>query len=110
MIALCTVDIRAISSVAQGGTDSNASEMEAAMDRLTSSDEQRERGAPHLLGKIGDPGWSGANNRMFLEAVLWMARVGAPWCDNPHDVRELEFGLQAVRRWPMKGVFERLFQ
>jgi putative transposase len=32
---------------------------------------------PHLLGKVGDAGQSAADNQLFLEAVLWIARVGA---------------------------------
>lgn len=32
---------------------------------------------PHCLGKPSDPGRSGANNRRFVEAVLWIARTGS---------------------------------
>ena len=51
------------------------------MDRYVLSDEQWERVAPLLPGKVGDPGRSGDDNRRFLEAVLWIARTGAPWRD-----------------------------
>src|SRR5262245_3529175 len=40
---------------------------------------------PHCLGKVGDPGRSGADNRLFVEAVLWIARTGSPWRDLPTD-------------------------
>jgi hypothetical protein len=30
------------------------------------------------VGKPEDPGGTGANNRMFVEAVLWIARTGSP--------------------------------
>src|SRR5246127_2412749 len=47
--------------------------------RLT--DEQWER-IEHLVpGKPGDPGRSGKDNRLFVDAVIWMARTGAPWRD-----------------------------
>lgn len=29
--------------------------------------------------KVGDRGRSGKDNRLFLEAVLWIVRTGSPW-------------------------------
>lgn len=84
--------------------------MEAALDRLILSDEQWERVAPHLPGKVGDPGRSAADNRVFLEAVLWIARVGAPWRDLPATLGKWNSVFQRFRRWAVKGVFERLFK
>jgi transposase len=84
--------------------------MEEAMDRLILSDEQWERVAPHLPGKVGDPGRSGADNRLFVEGVLWLVRVGAPWRDLPATFGNWNSVFQRFRRWALKGVFERLFQ
>ncbi len=47
--------------------------------RLIVKDHQWERMAPHLPGKKSDPGRTGGDNRLFVEAVLWVARVGSPW-------------------------------
>lgn len=80
------------------------------MDRLILTDEQWERVAAHLPGKVGDPGRSGADNRLFLEGVLWIARVGAPWRDLPGMFGNWNSVFQRFRRWALKGVFERLFQ
>jgi putative transposase len=51
------------------------------------SDAQWERIAPELSGKVGDPGCSGRDNRLFIEAVLWIARTGSPWRDLPEAFR-----------------------
>jgi putative transposase len=41
--------------------------------RLMLSDAQWERIAPKLSGKPGDRGCRGRDNRLFIEAVLWIA-------------------------------------
>jgi putative transposase len=51
--------------------------------RLVLSDDQWKRIEKLCKGKPEDPGGTGANNRMFVEAVLWIARTGAGWRDLP---------------------------
>ncbi len=53
------------------------------MRRYEITDHQWERIAPLLPGKIGHVGRSAADNRLFINAVLWIARSGAPWRDLP---------------------------
>lgn len=80
------------------------------MIRLTLSDSQWERIAPLLPGKEGDPGRSGADNRLFLEAVLWVVRTGSPWRDLPPEFGTWSSVWKRFRRWALKGVFEALFE
>src|SRR4029453_2701798 len=53
------------------------------MDRFVLADAQWAKIEPHCLGKPSDPGRSGKDNRLFVEAVLWIARTGSPWRDLP---------------------------
>jgi transposase len=79
------------------------------LDRDILSDAQWERIEPLLPGKPGDPGRSAADNRVFLEAVLWMARTGAPWRDLHQRFGRWNSVFRRFRRWAQKGVFESLF-
>jgi len=73
-------------------------------------DDQWERIAPLLPGKVGDPGRSGANHRGFVEAVLWIAGVGAPWRDLPESFGNWNSVFQRFRRWAKGGVFDQVFE
>lgn len=74
------------------------------------SDSQWERIAPLLPGKVGDPGRSGSDNRLFLEAVLWLVRTGSPWRDLPETFGAWNSIFRRFRRWAKKGVFETVFK
>ena len=54
-----------------------------ALNRLILSDEQWERMAPDLPGKVGHPGRSAADKRMFLHRVLRIVQAGAASASNP---------------------------
>jgi transposase len=56
-----------------------------------------------------DPGATARDNRLFLEAVLWRVRTGAPWRDLPSDFGRWNSVFQRFRRWVKGGVFERIF-
>ena len=80
------------------------------MIRTTLSDDQWERIAPELPGKEGDPGATARDNRMFIEAVLWIARTGSPWRDLPDVFGKWYSVYTRFWRWAQNGVWERLFQ
>ena len=49
------------------------------MARALLSDTQWARIEAMLPGKASDSGVTAADNRQFIEAVLWIARTGSPW-------------------------------
>ena len=55
------------------------------MVRLILTDAQWAAMVPRCLGKMTDPGRTGLDGRMFVEAVLWIARANSPWRDLPPD-------------------------
>ncbi len=74
------------------------------------TDEQWQRVKPLLPGKEGDRGRTAADNRLFLEAVFWMARTGAPWRNLDTRFGKWNSVYQRCRRWGRKGVFEEVFE
>jgi putative transposase len=80
------------------------------MDRQDVSDTVWERMAPHLPGKTSDPGRSGQDNRLFVEAVLWLARSGAHWRVLPKEFGRWHTVYQRFNRWCRSGVWENLFK
>lgn len=42
--------------------------------------------APHCLGRECDLGRTGPDPRLFVEAVLRIARTGSPWRDLPSGI------------------------
>ncbi len=61
--------------------------------------------APLLPGKEGDPGCTGRDNRMFLEAVFWIARTGSPWRNLPGEFGKWYTTYTRFNRWSKKGVW-----
>jgi len=72
--------------------------------------DQWNRVAPLLPGKETDPGRTADDNRLFVEAVLWIARTGAPWRDLPERYGKWNSVYQRFNRWAKAGVWERVFE
>jgi len=67
-------------------------------------DDQFERIAALLPGEVSDPGRTAADYRLFVEAVLWIARTGSPWCDLPAEFGPWNSVYQRFARWSRKGL------
>ena len=80
------------------------------MDRFVLSDAQWAKMEPHCLGKPCDPGRSGKNNRLFVEAVLWIARTGSPWRDLPAGFGHWNSVYPRFRDWVKGDGWRRLFE
>jgi len=80
------------------------------MVQLILTDEQWSRMEPHCLGKPGDPGRNGTDNRMFMGAVLWKARTGSPWWALPEIFGKWNTIFKRFNNWSAKGAFKRMFK
>jgi putative transposase len=79
------------------------------MARTKLRDDQWERIEDLVPGKEGDRGRSGDNNRLFVEAVLWVIRTGAPWRDLPSEFGNWNSVFQRYNRWSISGAWEKIF-
>lgn len=65
----------------------------------------------HLLpGKAGDRGVTAKDNRLFIEAVLWLLRTGAPWRDLPPEFGRWHTAYMRFARWHRTGVWKRVLK
>jgi transposase len=58
-----------------------------------------------LPGREGDPGATAKDNRLFINAILWIAKTGAPWRDLPERFGNWNSVFQRFNRWCKTGVF-----
>ena len=79
------------------------------MDRFVLTDAQWAKMEPYCLGKPRDPGRSGGDNRLFVEAVLWIARTGSPWRDLPPVFGNWSTAYTRYRDWVKADVFKTIF-
>src|SRR4029077_9686950 len=80
------------------------------MQRFGLRDDQWERIKDFLPGREGHVGGTAADNRLFVEAVLFRYRAGVPWRDLPARFGDWKIVYQRFSRWSKSGVFERIFK
>ena len=67
------------------------------------SDEQWAAVGPLPPGKAGDRGRTAADNRLFVNAVLWVLRTGAAWRDLPPRYGNWNSAWRRFDRWAKAG-------
>ena len=77
--------------------------------RHTLRDDQWDRIKDALPGKEGDPGRTCADNRRFIEAVMWVGKTGAPWRDLPPEYGKWSTVHKRFIRWARRGVWQMIF-
>jgi transposase len=75
------------------------------MDELVLTDAQWAKMEPHCMGRRGSYGRSGPDNRLFVEAVLWIARTGSPWPALPERFGKWHSVYVRFRNWKSADVF-----
>jgi len=78
--------------------------------RFEMTDDQWIRIEPLLPGRSESPGATAKNNRLFVDAVLWIARTGAPWRDLPERFGSWNTTFQRFNRWAKSGVWTRVME
>jgi transposase len=67
-----------------------------------------ERLSPLLPPRKPRTGRPAIDHRRFLEAVLWLARTGAPWRDLPPGLMNWRTAWRRLQRWTAAGVWDRV--
>jgi transposase len=78
-------------------------------DRFVISDAHWALMEPHCFGKKSDSGRAGGDSRIFMEAVLLIARTGAPWRDLPDEFANWNTICNRFRLWVLADVFKWIF-
>ena len=72
------------------------------------TDAQWEKIQDLLPGKEGDPGRTAADNRLFVDAVIYVLKTGIPWEDLPARYGKPNTVWKRFDRWCAAGVWEQI--
>ena len=76
------------------------------MHRYALRDDQWEKIKDFLPGREGHVGGTAADNRLFVDAVIYRYRTGIPWRDLPERYGKWKPTHRRYRRWCKSGVFD----
>lgn len=79
------------------------------LERLILSDTQWDRISAHIIGNTRTRGSSGRDNRLFVEAVLWIVRTVSRWRDLPDLFGAWNPAFRRFSRRSRKGFWPRHF-
>jgi putative transposase len=74
------------------------------------TDEQWDRIKGLVPGKTGDRGRTGKNNRLFVDAVLYVLKTGVPWRDLPKRFGNWNSVWRRFDRWCANGIWEKIIK
>jgi len=80
------------------------------MHRHALRDDQWNKIKDFLPGREGHVGGTAANNRLFVDAVIFRYRSGVSWRDLPERFGNGVAVHRRYRRWCESGVFARVFE
>src|SRR3954462_13663757 len=80
------------------------------MRRYALREDQWDRIKDQLPGRDGWVGVTAADNRLFVEAVIYRYRAGIPWRDLPERFGQWKNVHRRFSRWAQSGGRERVFQ
>ena len=75
----------------------------------TLSDDAWERLQPYIPGGCKGKRGPRTNNRLFINALIWMARSGGRWRDLPERFGKYQSVKRRYYSWVKSGVFDRIF-
>jgi transposase len=65
---------------------------------------------PHTIGNKGTWGGNAHDTRLFINAVFWVLRTGAPWRDLPSDYGDWKNTHRRFCRWRDKRIWEKILE
>lgn len=74
------------------------------------TDEQFDKIKDFLPGRDESVGVTAQDNRLFINAVIWIFKTGAPWRDLPERFGNWSSIHRRFSRWSATGIFDKIFR